>query len=141
MKQPTVFLAITLLLCGCSIVQTVNPITLSSNEPREICLVENPDVHHDFLATYRNALANKNLTVQMLPPGSAVGTCQLTSTYSANWHWDLALYLVYADLKVYRNGRPEGEALYDSRAAGLNTNKFVNAAAKIQELTDQLFPG
>ena len=51
------------------------------------------------------------------------------------------MYLIYANLKVYRNGRLEGEAMYDSRHGGLNMSKWINAEAKIQELTNQLFPG
>jgi len=141
MKAGSAPILIMLLIAGCgTIEQKVKPITLSGTEAREICVIENTSVRKDFLTAYRDALSRRNLTVRVLPPETAVGSCPLTSTYTANWRWDLALYLAFADLKVYRNGRLEGEAVYDSLQAGAKTSKFINAGMKIQELTDQLFP-
>ena len=141
MKTRVTSLLIVLSLAACgTIEQKVKPVAFSAGEPREICVVENPSVTENFLAAYKNALSKRNLAVRMLPQGLAVDTCPLTSTYTANWRWDMALYLAYANLKVYRNGRLEGEALYDGLKAGLDTDKFIHAEAKIQELTNQLFP-
>lgn len=144
MKSGLAVVTILLSLAGCAggiIEQNVKPVTLSASEPREVCLVENPAVSQGFLESYKAALAKRNLTIRMLPPGTPVNTCPLTLTYTANWRWDLALYLAYANLKVYRNGNLEGEALYDGMKAALDTAKFIKADAKIQELTDRLFPG
>jgi hypothetical protein len=135
-------IALLVSLAGCgTIQQKVTPIALSGSQPREICVVENPSARVSFLDAYKDALAKRNLTVRMLPPGTAVGACPLTTTYAATWRWDLALYLSYANLKVYRNSHLEGEALYDAEQAKADTKKFIHADVKIQELTDQLFPG
>jgi len=134
-------LVLALFFAGCgSIDQVVKPVALSKDEPREICLIENTALRQNFLAEYRNALSGKGFTIRMLPPKSSVSACPLTSTYAANWRWDLALYLVYANLKVFRNGQLDGEALYDSQRAGASTSRFINAGQKIRELTGQLFP-
>ena len=134
--------ALLAVLTGCGSVpqQKVVPITLSNSEPHEICFVANPAVRGDFLEAYKEAVSNKGLRVKVISERAAVTACPLTTTYIANWRWDLAWYMAYANIKVYRNGRLEGEALYDSLQAGASTSKFVQAKAKIQELTDRLFP-
>jgi hypothetical protein len=104
-------LAITIALTGCSIKQTVNPV--ESFTEKEICLIENPNVKAGFI----------------------------TSTYNATWRWDMALYMALADIKVYNNGKPIGEANYDSQSGGANMGKFINADKKIAELVNKLFPG
>jgi len=141
MKIKFAFATLILSLAGCgSIQQQSQPVSHSANEPREICVIEDPTVRASFLDTYKTDLSQKGFTVRVLPQGTAVDACPLTSTYEAHWRWDLALYLAYADLKVYRNGRLDGEALYDAKSAMLNLDKFIDAGNKIQELTNQLFP-
>jgi hypothetical protein len=141
-KARSTCIAILVLLVGCgTIEEKVQPVTLSGSDPREICVIENSDVRHEFLEAYSSALSSKGLTVRMLPAGASVGSCPLTSTYTANWRWDLALYLAYANLKVYRSSRLVGEAMYNSLDAAGNTDKFINARLKVQKLADQLFPG
>jgi hypothetical protein len=63
----------------------------------------------------------------------------MTSTYTANWRWDLALYMAFAEIIVYAEGTKVGSAVYDSLHGGANMNKFINAEAKIRELVDELF--
>jgi hypothetical protein len=126
-------------LAGCAIHQTVRPV--EKVEGRQICLIENPAVRASFVEAYKRSLASKGYAVRQLPPSAAITECPVTSTYSANWRWDLALYMAYAEIKVYSNGRPVGEAKYDSQRGGGNMNKFIDADRKIQELVNQLFPG
>lgn len=61
------------------------------------------------------------------------------STYTANWRWDLALYMAFADLRIFTNGKQAGQATYDSLSGGANMSKFIKADEKIGELVDQLF--
>ncbi len=137
---PATSITMLLVLSACTIQQQVHPVSVSASQAREICVVETTSVREHFLDAYSNALTDKGLKVRVLPEGSPLNTCPLTSTYAAKWQWDLALYLSYASLKVYRNGHLDGEALYDGTGAGLNANKFIKAEAKVRELTDQLFP-
>jgi hypothetical protein len=94
-----------------------------------------------FVEAYKRSLAAKGYAVRQLPATAAITECPMTSTYTANWRWDMAMYMVAADIKVYSNGRPVGEAKYDSLHGGANMNKFIDADRKIDELVNQLFPG
>jgi hypothetical protein len=107
---------------------------------REICIIDNPKVREGFLEAYRRALDHKGFQTRVLDKSATPDECPLTSTYTANWRWDLALYLAFANITVYADGRKVGRAVYDSLGGGGNPAKFINAEKKIQELVDQLFP-
>jgi hypothetical protein len=131
-------LALSAALVGCAINQTVRPV--GRLEGREICIVDNPAVRATFIEAFKRSLTNKGFIVRQLPAGSAVTQCPITSTYTANWRWDLALYLAYVDIRVFSQGNQVGEATYDSMSGGANMNKFIAADKKIDELVNQLFP-
>jgi hypothetical protein len=140
MKTNLAFVAICLVaLSGCAIHQTVKP--LDRFESRSVCIVENADVRPGFLEAYKGALAERGYKVKTLVPGSSLIECPITSTYTANWHWDLAMYMSFADITVYNNGKPAGKATYDSTHGGGNMSKFIDAKKKITELVNQLYPG
>jgi hypothetical protein len=123
---------------GCAIHQRVEPVPRL--ESREICIVNNPNVREGFLAAYQGALTAKGLRPKVLDQSALPDACPLTSTYTANWRWDLALYMAFADIAVYSNGKKVGQAVYDSLGGGGNLGKFINAEEKIKELVEQLFP-
>jgi hypothetical protein len=127
------------LFTGCAINQTVKPVEHFAD--KKVCIINNPAVKEGFMASYRQALETKGYVAQPMPADASIVECPITSTYVANWRWDLALYMSYAEIKVYNGGKPVGQAIYDANRAGLNTGKFINADKKIQELVDQLFPG
>ena len=127
------------LLTGCAITQEVRPV--GKLESREVCLIENPAVSQPgFLIAYRQALADKGYSVKQLPPTATVNDCPITSRYTANWRWDLAMYMAFADIRVYREGQQVGQATYDSLKGGANMGKFIKGEEKIRELVNQLFP-
>lgn len=132
-------LAVSTLFTGCAINQTVKPVERFAD--KKICIIDNPAVRDGFLVSYKQALEAKGYIAQALPATASIVECPITSTYTANWRWDLALYMTYADIKVYNGGKPIGEAVYDAKHAGLNTGKFIDADNKIRELVEQLFPG
>ena len=137
--QSIAALAAVACLSGCAIHQSVKPV--ERFEAKEVCVVENAAVKFDFLASYRKALESRGFVVRMLPATAPLRECQITTTYTANWRWDLAMYMAYAEIKVYNNGQPAGDAIYDSLRGGANMGKFINGDAKIAELVNQLFPG
>jgi hypothetical protein len=124
---------------GCAIHETVKPVERFAD--RQVCVIENPSVRVSFMESYKRALTQKGYLVKQLPASASITECAITSTYTANWRWDLALYMAFAEIKVYSNGRPIGEAKYDSQRGGANMGKFIDADKKIGELTQQLFPG
>jgi hypothetical protein len=51
----------------------------------------------------------------------------------------MALYMRYAEIKVYRSAALVGEAVYDATWGGGRLDKFISAENKIRELVDELF--
>ena len=139
MKEKLLGVAAAALLTGCThVTQTVSPV--AKGPDKEICVIENPAVKAEFLPAFRRALESKGFAVKQLPKDATPKDCPLTATYSADWRWDLLLYLEIAEINVFRNGEPAGKAIHDSRNAGLNFGKYVGAENKIRELVDKLFP-
>ncbi len=132
---------VVLAVAACSIKQQVRPVGLTERGDNEICIRENPTVRQGFLEAYRSRVESKGFRVRLLKADAGVTACPLTSTYTANWRWDLALYMAYAEILVYRNGEVIGRAYYDAIGGGGRLDKFINATTKINELVDELFPG
>lgn len=139
MQKQLGIIVCTLTLCGCAIHQNVKPV--AQLEDKEVCIIESPSVKTGVLEAYKRTLLAKGYQVKQLPPSASVVDCGITSTYTASWRWDLALYMAYAEIKVYQGGKAIGEAKYDSQRGGANMGKFIDADKKINELVNQLFPG
>ncbi|WP_445936910.1 Sbal_3080 family lipoprotein [Pseudomonas sp.] len=121
-------------LAACSSVQKIDPAKSYTGET--LCIVENADVRESFLAVYSKAVEAKGLQVKVLPAGASLGSCEAVSTYTANWNWDLLMYMRYAQISIYREGSLSGQATYDAHTAVFS--KFINAEEKINELVGQL---
>ncbi len=127
-----------ILLSGCNIKQNIQP--ASTLKTKEICIVNNPPVRAGFLTAYTQELHKKGYKTKLLAANSPLNSCKVVSTYMGRWSWDMAIYLAYADIKVYQNGQLVGSAVYDSRSGSANMSKFIKGEEKIKELTNQLFP-
>ena len=140
MKKTILFIGISIItFTGCSIKQEVKPLTLKENTT-EVCIEENKAVREGFLKAYKEVVEEKGYKVKLLEKDAPLNSCKLVSTYVANWTWDLAMYLVYAEIKIYNNTKLAGEAIYDARQAGGRLDKFISADKKVRELVNQLFP-
>jgi hypothetical protein len=127
------------LTIACTITQRVMPVPPDLQD--EVCIIENPAVRPGFVAEYQSALGARGYRHRMLPEDARSSDCLITSTYIGRWSWDMALYMSYAEIKVYNDGRLVGEALYDStHGGGRIFEKFIDAEPKIQELVAELFP-
>ena len=135
-----VFMLTALTLSGCSIKQTVTPVTFSGAQAPEICMIPAEGLRAGFNTTYTAQLRSKGFQTRELRPGSPPSSCALSTTYIGQWSWDMALYMSYADIQVFENGRQVGKALYDSTSGGARMGKFIDAESKIIEMTNQLFP-
>jgi len=124
-------------LSGCAIRQQVQP---APADLREICIVENSGVRAGFVDSLRRTLTERGYRVRMLPSTARLDTCPVTATYSARWNWDLALYMSYAEIRIYRDLQQVGSAVYDATRGSGNLNKFIDAETKIRELVQQLLP-
>ena len=110
------------LLAGCSISTTVKPV--ANEKISQLCIMENQGVLMDgFLPELKTQVESYGIKApsyaQALP-----ADCVYHMEYSANWQWDLAMYLSYAELKVYKGNGMIGEAVYDARSGGANMDKF-----------------
>ncbi len=130
------FLFIVFFLSACTIKQTIEPAEITKNS--EICIIENPAVRSGFLVEFKSVLSSKGIpfivvSETAIPPG-----CEWTARYSARWAWDLALYMVYAEIKIFHNGNLDGVAIYDATQGSGNLSKFIDAEPKIRELVNEL---
>jgi len=62
-------------------------------------------------------------------------------SYTANWRWDMAMYLTYFEAKLSENGHVVGTTTYDARFGGGRFDKFGPTADKIRpQLRELLGP-
>lgn len=125
-------------LSGCAIKQDVR--RAGALAEREICVTQNAAVRKGFEDSLNKSLRSQGYSVKSVPADSAVTVCPVTVTYTANWRWDLAMYMAYAEIRVFNAGREEGRAIYDSTRGGGNMGKFIDAEKKIDELVRELVP-
>jgi len=133
-----VLMVVSLAISSCSIQQEVSQ--LPDFEESDICIIKNPKVKTGFITEYRAALEKGGYTVKYLDSKSNLMQCPITSTYTANWKWDVAWHMQYAKITVFRNGNSMGSAVYDATWGGARLDKFISAEDKIVELVNQLFP-
>jgi len=123
-------------ISGCAINQQVERAELSKDA--RVCIVENKDVRHGFLDELERVLQDKGIDYIVTDRSYANQNCEWSATYVARWSWDLALYMAYAEIRVYKNGVLDGSAVYDSTGGSANLSKFIDAEEKIRELVEEL---
>jgi hypothetical protein len=64
------------------------------------------------------------------------GSCYIL--YTANWRWEVAIYLRYFRAELMQNGRSLGAAEYDTGMGKLHVGKFGHTADKIRPLLQRL---
>lgn len=128
-----------LMLSGCTISTNIKPVPIKISN---LCIKNNPSVFMDgFLPELKSQIESKGITTRVMDDVMAKD-CSYQLEYTANWRWDLAMYLTYAELKVYTNDNPRlsiGEAIYDARSGSGRFDKFGPTANKISPLVKSLF--
>jgi hypothetical protein len=137
MKQGAFALAVLgLVLSGCSIKQTIDPIKTPVSR---VCVHENPKVLMDeFQPELEKQIQAKGFQTESYKD-TQPNDCSHRLEYTANWAWDMAMYLTYADLRVFDRSGLAGKAIYDARSGGGRLDKFGRTAEKIRPLIDELF--
>lgn len=124
-------------LAGCSITQTVDP--LKQAQVSQVCVLDNKDILMDeFQPEVRRQIEAKHIPTKVYA-GARPPECSHYLEYTANWQWDMAMYLTYAEFRVYDAKGLAGSAFYDARRGGGRLDKFGHTADKIRPLIDQLF--
>lgn len=125
-------------LSGCAITQNVVPV---GNEItiKKIYVLENPNVHMDGLLPELLAQLEQLGFEAESYTGQRPDDAQYYMTFTANWAWDMAMYLTYFQASLFDNGKHLGEVEYDARMGGANMGKFGKTAEKVRPLLEQLF--
>ena len=136
LRKLFILLCLAAAMSGCSIQQSIE----SAEIEREatLCIIENPAVREGFLTTLKSSLSERGISHRVVRSGAIPNACRWTASYNARWSWDLALYMSFAEISVYRDGRLDGKALYDATGGGANMGKFIDAETKIRELVNAL---
>lgn len=122
---------------GCSISKTVEP--LPSVAVSKICILDNPKVLMDgFQPEVERQLQAMSYQTRTYT-GERPPECSHHLEYTANWAWDLAMYLTYAEFRVYDSRGIAGTATYNARNGGGRLDKFGPTAEKIRPLLTELF--
>ena len=141
MKLPHSFVAMGILsialLSGCTITQHVRPVT-TGTPITKIYVQNNPAVHMRGLVpevvTQLELLGYQAETFDGKPPAEAIHYMTVT----ANWRWDMAMYLVFFRAILFEDGKAIGSAEYDAMRGGANMSKFGSTAEKIRPLLEQM---
>ena len=141
MKLPRPLVALGILcvalLSGCTITQHVRPVT-SGTPITKIYVQNNPEVHMKGLVpevvTQLQLLGYQAETFDKVPPPDA----KHYMTVTANWRWDMAMYLVFFRAILFEDGKAIGSAEYDALRGGANMSKFGSTAEKIRPLLEQM---
>jgi hypothetical protein len=133
-----VFTLTALLFSGCRITQNVTPV-----EPgvpiRKVYVLENDKVLMEgFLGELLKQIRDNGIDAETYTGRRAVDAKHHV-TYTANWAWDMAMYLTYFHITLYEGDRVLGEAEYDAQHGGANMSKFGKTKDKIRPLLQELF--
>ncbi|HIG85432.1 MAG TPA: hypothetical protein EYQ25_00125 [Planctomycetes bacterium] len=141
-----------ILLSSCSITQKVEPIP-AGTEISHVAIKQNTSVLMEgLLPELERQITSLGYRVSVYsqdPPEEA----DCTAEYSANWGWDLAMYLTFFRVDLYSNevvigatsgatysrGAHLGSVEYNAMRGGANMGKFGSTGSKIAPLLSELF--
>lgn len=139
-----------LVLAGCASKQEIT--RWQGAKPSQVCLAENKEVRSGVVDALQKAFEQRGITVQLIPATyetkhmlvqpsvnreKVAQECQAIVFYTANWHWDLAMYMRFANVWITdpQMSRKLGQATYQ---AGAGPDKFIDASKKLNELVGQI---
>jgi hypothetical protein len=142
-----------ILLFGCTTTQNVS--RLDGEKPKLVCIVQHSAVRAGVLEVIQEGLRGHGIASLVVPgtyqlkekmyypswTRAQVATCDALLFYVANWNWDLALYMHFANIWMTTPDGVKrlGHATYDA-SGNIGPGKFIVARDKLLELIDQLVP-
>lgn len=119
-------------LGGCSIARKVE--AAPPSKVATIYVQRNQNVHmeglHDEVLAQLRGLGYAVAGFEEARPKEAIHML----TYTANWRWDMAMYLTYFQATLLEGSRVLGRAEYDATMGGWRPDKFGRTAEKIRPL-------
>lgn len=125
------------LLASCSINDRVEPLAVSKIS--KICLKTNEAVHMSGFRPEVIYQFERHGVTTTTYSGARPKNCRYHGDYVARWTWDMAMYLNFAEIKVYDRGKQIGLVEYDARVAQFHIGKFGTTRSKLDPLFDRLF--
>jgi len=112
-----VLFGLVMLVSACTINRSVSPVT-DVTRIDKIYVQNNPKAHMkelvNELVSQIESLGFESEKYEGEKPVDA----QHRLTYTANWAWDLAMYLTFFEAKLYQGDELIGEVSYDARRGG-----------------------
>jgi len=138
------------LLSGCAATQEVTK--FSAAQPKTVCIAEHKAVKEGVLSALKTGLTKHGVGSRVIDAQyverhsmwtpsvdpNYVRNCDAIMFYVANWTWDVAMYMYYANIWVTNTGMTKKLA-QASYTAGAGVSKFINAETKILEMIDSMF--
>jgi len=126
------------LLGGCAINKNV----VALEKPlkvNEICIKNNSEVQmkEGFLSELESQLQGHGVKTSVFK-GNIPEECQYNLEYTANWKWDMVMYLTYMRLDLREAGNIIASAEYDARRGVGNMRKFGKTSEKMRPLIDEM---
>lgn len=136
MKHLLLLALYSLFLCQC------NSVTVKGSAPnppvKHLAIVNNDDIHMSGTQPEMvKQIQAMGISVEVVDKAPAGDVYYLT--YSANWYWDLAMYLRYFQADLHRGTTVVGSVEYNT--SGADMNKFGRTENKIRPLLRQLILG
>lgn len=126
-----------LLFTGCSIARRVSSVPPGTRID-VLYVQQNHNVHMEGLHPELVAqLQGLGYTVKSFD-GPRPKDARFMLSYTANWRWDMAMYLTYFHADLLDGGRILGSAEYDANFGGARPDKFGRTAEKIRPLLIEL---
>ena len=142
---------LSLLLAGCTTRQHVS--RLETPKPQQVCIVQHNAVKAGILEALQEGLTKHGMRYQVVPGiyeikhamwqprwnAEQVKSCDALIFYVANWSWDLAIYMRFANVWMtpIDGSKKLAQATYDA-GGNIGPGKFIVAREKILELVDQM---
>jgi len=130
-------LLLLVLSVGCTSIE-VRPIPAEENL-KEISIKENPKVTvEDYLPLVEKAFHERGIKTNTFKESQEAPSPYIL-TYTALRSWDFVTYLSHAELKLEKNGKTIGEAIYHLRGkGGLSFMKWQGVETKMTPVLDEL---
>tara|TARA_R110000868_G_scaffold34506_2_gene124665 strand:+ start:3260 stop:3691 length:432 start_codon:yes stop_codon:yes gene_type:complete len=136
-KKFSTLVLIGALLSACAINKKIEPVTQTGIE--SVCIKQNPAVTMDAFEPLLQRLIEEQGIKTDVYAGEKPAGCRVNVEYTARWRWDLAMYLFYAQIRVFDQSGQIGLAEYDAMMGGANLGKFGTTEEKVTPLVRQLF--
>lgn len=131
-----------LLLLACSLLCQCNSLQYTGNPPNppltKLAIVKNPKLHMDGMQPEVVKQVNEMgiaATLVDAPPANN----EPYLTFTANWAWDLAMYLRYFKAELHQGGQKTGGVEY--KTSGSDMSKFGHTDEKIRPMLRKLLLG